>query len=381
MYDLIVFLPLFGFLIAGIFGRWIGARGAEYVTSGFLGVCFVLSWIAFFQVAGGAEAHVPVANWFTSGKLAVAWALRIDTLTAVMLVVVTTVSFLVHVYSIGYMAEDPSMPRFFAYLSLFTFAMLMLVTADNLVQLFFGWEGVGLMSYLLIGFWYERPSANAAAIKAFVVNRVGRLRLRARHLPHLPADRVGHIRPGVRRCARACRQDGPFHWPRLGRGDARLPAALHGRDGQIGPVPAPHLASRRDGGPDARLRPHPRRDHGDRGRLHGRAPVAAVRDVVDRAQRRSHRRRDDGLFRRDRRAGAERHQARHRLFDLFAARLHVRRPRRRRLQPRHVPSLHPRLLQGAAVPRRGLGHHRDASRAGHAPDGRPARPRSPSPSG
>jgi NADH-quinone oxidoreductase subunit L len=173
MYDLIVFLPLFGFLIAGIFGRWIGARGAEYVTCGFLGVCFVLSWIAFFQVAGGAEAHVPVANWFTSGKLAVAWALRIDTLTAVMLVVVTTVSFLVHVYSIGYMADDPSIPRFFAYLSLFTFSMLMLVTADNLVQLFFGWEGVGLMSYLLIGFWYDRPSANAAAIKAFVVNRVG----------------------------------------------------------------------------------------------------------------------------------------------------------------------------------------------------------------
>ncbi len=173
MYDLIVFLPLVGFLIAGVFGRWIGARGAEYVTTGLLGVSFVLSWIAFFMVAAGADAHVPVANWFTSGKLAVEWALRVDTLTAVMLVVVTTVSFLVHVYSIGYMSEDPGQPRFFAYLSLFTFAMLMLVTADNLVQLFFGWEGVGLMSYLLIGFWYERPSANAAAIKAFVVNRVG----------------------------------------------------------------------------------------------------------------------------------------------------------------------------------------------------------------
>jgi NADH-quinone oxidoreductase subunit L len=127
MYQLIVFLPLFGFLIAGIFGKWIGDRGAEYVTCGLLGVCFVLSWIAFFQVAGGADAHVPVANWFTSGKLSVAWALKIDTLTAVMLVVVTTVSFVVHVYSIGYMAEDPSKPRFFAYLSLFTFAMLMLI--------------------------------------------------------------------------------------------------------------------------------------------------------------------------------------------------------------------------------------------------------------
>jgi NADH-quinone oxidoreductase subunit L len=173
MYQLIVFLPLLGFLIAGVFGKWIGDRGAEYVTCGFLGVCFVLSWIAFVMVAGGAEAHVPIANWFTSGKLAVDWALKIDTLTAVMLVVVTTVSFVVHVYSIGYMAEDPSKPRFFAYLSLFTFAMLMLVTSDNLAQLFFGWEGVGLMSYLLIDFWYEKPSANAAAIKAFVVNRVG----------------------------------------------------------------------------------------------------------------------------------------------------------------------------------------------------------------
>ena len=173
MYDLIVFLPLVGFLIAGLLGRWTGARGAEYVTTGLLGVSFFLSWIAFFQVAEGAAAHVPVANWFTSGNLDVEWALRIDTLTAVMLVVVTTVSFLVHVYSIGYMNEDPSRQRFFAYLSLFTFAMLMLVTADNLVQMFFGWEGVGLASYLLIGFWYERPSANAAAIKAFVVNRVG----------------------------------------------------------------------------------------------------------------------------------------------------------------------------------------------------------------
>jgi NADH-quinone oxidoreductase subunit L len=173
VYQLIVFLPLLGFLIAGVFGPWIGARGAEYVTCSLLGICCVLSWIAFVMVASGADAHVPIANWFTSGKLAVAWALRVDTLTAVMLVVVTTVSFLVHIYSIGYMADDPSRPRFFAYLSLFTFAMLMLVTADNLVQLFFGWEGVGLMSYLLVGFWYDRPSANAAAIKAFVVNRVG----------------------------------------------------------------------------------------------------------------------------------------------------------------------------------------------------------------
>jgi NADH-quinone oxidoreductase subunit L len=176
MYDLIVFLPLLGFLIAGLFGRQIGPRASELVTTCLLAVSALLAWVAFFSVGAGHEEQalvIPVANWLTSGKLAVAWALRIDTLTAVMLVVVCSVSFLVHLYSVGYMAEDPSRPRFFAYLSLFTFAMLMLVTADNLVQMFFGWEGVGLASYLLIGFWYERPSANAAAIKAFVVNRIG----------------------------------------------------------------------------------------------------------------------------------------------------------------------------------------------------------------
>ncbi|HVY21228.1 MAG TPA: NADH-quinone oxidoreductase subunit L, partial [Bauldia sp.] len=152
-----------------------GSRAAELVTSGFLVISAVLSWVAFigFWLAGSEPLRVPVFNWFTSGTLAVDWALRIDTLTVVMLVVVNTVSALVHIYSIGYMAHDPYRPRFMAYLSLFTFAMLALVTSDNLVQMFFGWEGVGLASYLLIGFWYTRPSANAAAIKAFVVNRVG----------------------------------------------------------------------------------------------------------------------------------------------------------------------------------------------------------------
>jgi NADH-quinone oxidoreductase subunit L len=174
MYHAIVFLPLVGFLVAGLFGRLIGARPSELVTTGLLFVSGLLSWVAFFQVAYGHGAtHVQVTNWMTSGALVVDWAFRIDTLTAVMLVVVTTVSALVHLYSIGYMHEDPHRQRFFAYLSLFTFAMLMLVTADNLVQMFFGWEGVGLASYLLIGFWYEKASANDAAMKAFIVNRVG----------------------------------------------------------------------------------------------------------------------------------------------------------------------------------------------------------------
>src|SRR5690606_8015143 len=138
-------------------------------------VVAVLSWIAFFAVAlGDGQAFtVPLLRFLDVGGLQADWALRIDTLTVVMLIVVNTVSCLVHIYSIGYMHHDPHRPRFFAYLSLFTFAMLMLVTSDNLVQMFFGWEGVGLASYLLIGFWYQRPSASAAAIKAFVVNRVG----------------------------------------------------------------------------------------------------------------------------------------------------------------------------------------------------------------
>ncbi|HYS50104.1 MAG TPA: NADH-quinone oxidoreductase subunit L [Xanthobacteraceae bacterium] len=174
MYQTIVFLPLLGCAIAGLFGRLIGARPSELVTTVFLFASMVLAWIGFAQVGfGHHDARVVITPFIVSGDLHVDWALRVDTLTAVMLVVVTTISAFVHLYSIGYMAEDPHRPRFFSYLSLFTFAMLMLVTSDNLVQLFFGWEGVGLMSYLLIGFWYHKPEANAAAIKAFIVNRIG----------------------------------------------------------------------------------------------------------------------------------------------------------------------------------------------------------------
>ncbi len=174
MYLTIVFLPLAGALLAGFCGRWLGARTSAVVTTTFLLLSAALSWIAFFLVGvGGQETRVEIVQWISSGDMQVSWALRIDTLTAVMLVVVNTISSLVHVYSIGYMSHDPHRPRFFAYLSLFTFAMLMLVTSDNFLQLFFGWEGVGLMSYLLIGFWYHKPEANAAAIKAFVVNRIG----------------------------------------------------------------------------------------------------------------------------------------------------------------------------------------------------------------
>jgi NADH-quinone oxidoreductase subunit L len=214
MYQAIVLLPLLGAILAGAISLWgarrrcpggepsddhhaqrahavhdahhddhghgpteppaEGSRAAEIITTSFLMIAMVLSWIAFVRVGFGShDERITLFTWMVSADFSASWALRIDTLTAVMLVVVTTVSSLVHLYSIGYMAEDPYRPRFFSYLSFFTFAMLALVTSDNLAQLFFGWEGVGLASYLLIGFWYHKPEANAAAIKAFIVNRVG----------------------------------------------------------------------------------------------------------------------------------------------------------------------------------------------------------------
>ena len=174
MYQAILLLPLLGAIFAGFFGRLVGARSSEVITTTLVLITALLSYLAFYQVAlNGQEERIELVRWIDSGALKSAWSLRIDTLTAVMLVVVTTVSGLVHLYSIGYMEDDPHRPRFFAYLSLFTFAMLALVTADDFLQLFFGWEGVGLASYLLIGFWYHKPSACNAAIKAFIVNRVG----------------------------------------------------------------------------------------------------------------------------------------------------------------------------------------------------------------
>ncbi|MRX50586.1 NADH-quinone oxidoreductase subunit L [Paracoccus sp. S-4012] len=175
----IVFAPLLAAVIAGFGWRVISEEGAVWLATGVLFIACALSWVIFLGF-DGVPYTVPVFDWIVSGDFHSEWALKIDRLTAIMLVVVTTVSALVHLYSVGYMAHDDNWgpgesyrPRFFAYLSFFTFTMLMLVTADNLLQLFFGWEGVGLASYLLIGFYYRKPSANAAAMKAFIVNRVG----------------------------------------------------------------------------------------------------------------------------------------------------------------------------------------------------------------
>ena len=170
----ILFLPLIASIISGFFGKYIGDRNSEIVTSALVSISAILSVFVLYQViVNQYEENIVIATWINSGSLDVNWSMLIDPLSAVMLVVVTSVSSLVHIYSIGYMSHDPHKPRFMAYLSLFTFAMLMLVTSDNFIQLFFGWEGVGLCSYFLIGFWFKKESANAAAIKAFVVNRVG----------------------------------------------------------------------------------------------------------------------------------------------------------------------------------------------------------------
>jgi len=170
----IISLPLVASIISGFFGKYIGDRNSEIITSLLVSISAILSIVVFYNVIFNQyEDNIIIATWINSGTLDVNWSMKIDSLSAVMLVVVTTVSSLVHVYSIGYMSHDPHKPRFMAYLSLFTFAMLMLVTSDNFIQLFFGWEGVGLCSYFLIGFWFKKETANAAAIKAFVVNRVG----------------------------------------------------------------------------------------------------------------------------------------------------------------------------------------------------------------
>ncbi|MCP5037667.1 MAG: NADH-quinone oxidoreductase subunit L [Rhodobacteraceae bacterium] len=178
MVSIILFAPLIGAIIAGFGHKVIGDKAAQYLTTGLLFLSAALSWAVFLNLPEGTQ-HIQIMRWVESGTLSTDWSIRLDRLTAIMLIVVTTVSSLVHMYSLGYMADDPQFkgesyrPRFFAYLSFFTFAMLALVTADNLLQMFFGWEGVGVASYLLIGFYYKKPSANAAAIKAFVVNRIG----------------------------------------------------------------------------------------------------------------------------------------------------------------------------------------------------------------
>ena len=373
LYLIVPFAPLLGAIIAGFLGWLIGRRATHRVTILCMIVSFAASCLVLLDVLKGNTFNGPLYTWITSGGASFHIGFLIDPLSALMMVVVTFVSLAVHVYTIGYMHDDPGYQRFFSYISLFTFSMLMLVMANNFLQLFFGWEAVGLISYLLIGFWYTRPTAIFANLKAFLVNRVGDFGF----LLGIALVLGVHGQPGVRRGlqgrprARRARPSRSSRAP-LVVDDGDLHPAVHRCDGQVGAVPAARVAARLDGRPHAHLRADPRRDHGDGGHLHGRAHVAAVRAVshgaVGGADHRGHHRLLHG-------AGGdrdERHQTRRGLLDAVPARLHDGRPGRLGLRGRHVPPDDPRVLQGAAVPGGGLGDHRHASRAGHAQDGRPA---------
>ena len=321
---LIVLSPAIAAAIAGLGQRMLGDKVAMAVTTVPLVVAAGLAGYAVLQPgvrratkARRTPIRFSLARCIDVGTFVADWAIRIDTLSVVMLFVVTGVSSLVHVYSIGYMAEDPHRARFFSYLSFFTFAMLTLVTANDFLQLFFGWEGRGLASYLLIGFWYQKRSANDAAIKAFVVNRVGDFGFalgimalvfvmqvpadfRARMASRLRLSRADRrrailqrrLRHGVQHHRRTtlpvqpigagCGDADPagdIRFPRpacLGARDHRR-AAVHRRDGQVGAVLPAHLAAGRDGRPDAGLGADPRRDHGDRRRVHGLPLLRSLR--------------------------------------------------------------------------------------------------------
>ncbi len=313
---------------------------------------------------GAAETAVHGAAGAT--PFTVEWAYLLDPLSSVMVLVVTFVGFLIHVYSIGYMGHDPGYARYMSYLNLFMFAMLTLVLGANYAVLFVGWEGVGLCSYLLIGFWFHKQSASDAGMKAFIVNRIGDAGFLAGMFLVFTTFGTLDFR-GV--MAAAGEMPVEAAWGGTLTRHRALP--LHRRDRQERADPALRLAARRDGRPDAGVRPHPRGDDGDRGRLHGRALGADLRARPERDDDRRDRRRRDRDLRGVDRPRPERHQARARLLDGEPARLHVPRLRRRRLHRRRLPPRDARLLQGAPLPRLGLGHPRDVGRAGHAEHGRP----------
>ncbi len=364
------------------------------------GLSFVFALLAIVSWWTETHGHHPIvatlwtwipmgtnAGWFGSPDFSVDVAFRIDPLSALMLGFVTFIGTLIHVYSVGYMGHDEGYGQFFAYLNLFMFAMLTLVLGANLAILFVGWEGVGLCSYLLIGYYNTKDFAADAGKKAFVMNRIGD----AGFLMGLFAcvAMFGTVDFGEDVRGRR-REPGDL---RRGRpDDLRLPRPLRRRDGQERADPPLRLAPGRDGRPDARLGPHPRRDDGHRGRLHGRPlqrllpdlPRVGAEDArrephrlgppdARRLVRRRGRRRDHGLRRRDDRPRPDRHQEGPRLLHRLAARLHVPRLRRPGVRRGDVPRLHPRLVQGLPLPRLRLGHPRPLGRAGDDGDGRAAR--------
>ena len=375
MYLAIVLGPLIAALLAGLFGRQIGRTGAHVVTILGVAASFVMSLMVLkAQWFDGAPAwNGSVYTWAVVDGVTMEVGFLIDRLSALMMVVVTSVSLMVHVYTIGYMHDDPGYQRFFSYISLFTFAMLMLVMANNFLQLFFGWEAVGLVSYLLIGFWYTRPTAIFANLKAFLVNRVGdfgfllgialvlmatgsldyaTVFLRA---PEVSAHTI-EVWPGTA-------------WPVM---TVTCILLFVGRDGQVGADAVARVAAGLHGGPHADLGIDPCGDHGDRRRFHGGAHVAAVRAFGNRVVRRAGDRGNHGAVYRLPRGRAERHQAGCGVLDAVTAGVYDGSARRVGLRRRCVSPDDPCVLQGAAVPGGRLGDHCHASRAGHPEDGRAA---------
>ena len=364
----IVLLPLAGFLLNGLLGR-ASRPGVRHRSSGADCRCS-RSWppsrrVALLAAAGPEASLIETAyTWASIGDISFDVAFYFDRLSAVMTLVVTGVGSLIHVYSTGYMKDDPGYARYFAYLNLFLFFMLTLVLGRSLLVLFVGWEGVGLASYLLIGFWFEDPVKAAAGKKAFITNRVGDagfllgLFLLYHALGTLDTDQINAAYLGTSTVV-----------PTV---SASLVGVLLfiGATRQVGADPAARLAAGRDGRSDAGLGADPRGHDGDRRRLPGGAPARHLRARARGLARRRRRRRADRLLRGDDRDRADGHQEGARLFHDLATRLHVRRTRRRRVWGRGLPRGHARILQGVPVPRRGQRDPRARRRAGRAPDGR-----------
>ena len=380
---LIPLFPAFGAACMFFFGRKLSKSAVNGVCVGMVVLAFLCACLAVWQYTGYSAAHPGkpfekvMFTWLGTGTESLSYPTHggtaafhadagflLDPLSSIWLLFVTGVGMLIHIYSMGYMAHEGGYYRFFGYLNLFMFSMLTLILANNYALMFVGWEGVGLCSYLLIGFYFQRHSASTAANKAFIVNRVGDagfllgMLTIAWYFGSVQYTAINHLA-----------RSGQFLHRRSGD-HRRLPAAVRRRVRQVGAISALCLAARCDGRSNAGLRTDPRGDHGYRRRLHGGAFQRAVRARAECDEDRRHRRRADRDLRGDYCAGAERHQARAGVLDCLSARLHVSGARRGRICRRRLPRLHPRVLQGAALPRSRLGDSRHGRRAGDAAHGR-----------
>ena len=369
---LIPLFPLFGAAIMLFFGRSCRTSVISFICPGAIFVSSHLRRRALSSNSASLPGRRFTKSSSSSGCRALQradWGFLLDPLSSVMILVVTGVGFLIHVYSVGYMAHEGGYYRFFGYLNLFVFFMLMLVLANNYALLFVGWEGVGLCSYLLIGFYFQKKSAGDAGKKAFIVNRIGDAAFIIGMLLIFSVSGsvrfIGGERTSSQSAALHARND------RLRRPERHGAAVVHRRHRQIGAVSPVCLAARRHGRSDAGFRADPRGHHGDGRRLHGGALARAVRVDPAHLDHRCGDRRVHGNLRGLHRAGAERYQARAGLLDRQPAWLHVPGAGRRRVLGRHLPPVHARFLQGSALPRRRLRDSRHGRRAGHAPHGRP----------